>query len=142
MKRVTISIILAAAVSALAACATQAPAGSTGTGAAQTNLAGTSAPPVAQANGAVTSSASATTATAQNAKYEPPSGWRRVMMHGEERYCHKDRETGSRVQSGETCLTKDQLEQMQQGTQDFIQQVQRQGGLLSGQGGTGGAMGH
>jgi ABC-type phosphate transport system substrate-binding protein len=130
MKRLTSFVILTAA-SALVGCASQAPATPSGTGVSPAKVAATS-----PATGAGQTSVAATaSATADNGKFTVPVGWRRVEVNGQERFCRKYIETGSRVAQSETCLTKNQLENLQSGSQQFIQQIQRQGGEMTGQGG-------
>jgi hypothetical protein len=157
MKRLTSFVILTAA-SALVGCASQAPATPSGTGVSpakvaatspatgtgQTSVAATSPATGAQTSVAATSPATGAgqtsvaataSATADNGKFTVPVGWRRVEVNGQERFCRKYIETGSRVAQSETCLTKNQLENLQSGSQQFIQQIQRQGGEMTGQGG-------
>jgi hypothetical protein len=137
MQRVTSSLILAAAA-ALVGCASQAPATSAGAGTAVAppgaNAAATSAATGASPATAATATATAS-ATPQQDKFVVPAGWRRVVKDGDERFCQTQVVTGSRLQKEETCLTKHQLEEMQDSSQQFINNVQRQGGQLSGQSG-------
>lgn len=125
MKWVTNLIILAGA-SALAACASQAPA-----------------PSSAAAASPVTAAAT-TSAVAQTGKFKIPYGYKRVTMNGEDRYCRYDAVTGSRTEKVEVCLTLAELENQQNNTQQFMDQIQRTGGILpngAGTPGSGGAMG-
>ncbi len=148
MRRVTSFLILTAA-SALLGCASQAPATSTATDSGQVKAAVTSnGAAAAQPNAAATSNGTATaqahaapTSTAADSgqtsgqikqsvqvtstPFEVP-GWRRVVRDGHELYCQTSSFTGSRVNAQETCLTKPQLEQMQQHSEQAVDQLERE----------------
>lgn len=88
MGRLTGLLILTAATM-LAACASQAPATSTGAGGEQRAV---------------------PTASAATSAHPVPSGYQREVVDGEERFCRNDNDTGSRVQRTKVCLTWDELQ--------------------------------
>lgn len=118
MRRVTSFVILTAA-SALVGCASQAPATSSGPATGQAAAATSGGTASAQGSSATAS------ATGQNDKFVVPAGWRRVVRDGNELYCGKQDTAGSRVQAREVCLTKDQLQQMQTASQQYLDNVER-----------------
>lgn len=114
MKRVT-SFVILTGVSALAACASQAPAPATSTETAAVHERVPAATPTAQ----------------QMEKIAASNGYRRVMVRGEERFCRSEPVTGSRVQKVEVCLTLAQLQARQADARELMQQVGRWGALSS-----------
>ncbi|HTV53114.1 MAG TPA: hypothetical protein VME21_18110 [Steroidobacteraceae bacterium] len=77
--------------------------------------------------GAQTPARSSSSSSSSSAKFETPDGYKRVVMNGTERFCRTESTTGSRVQNRRVCLTRQQLEDRQNNSQDFIQGVQRNG---------------
>ena len=136
MRQVTGFVILMGA-SAFIACAAQTPSTSTpppapaaSTSAAQAPAASTSS----TASASTTTTASATsTGTAPPAKI--PSGYRKKTVNGTDLYCRTDPVPNSRAQRVETCLTLEQLDARNRASADYIEQVQRTGGLTTGTGG-------
>jgi hypothetical protein len=123
MNQFTRFVVLAG-VSALVGCASEGPATSTGTGASPSAPAASSAASTAQ------SAPAAASAEASKDK-DTPRGYRHVVMNGEDRYCRKEVATGTRAQTSEICLTKDQLEAEKEGSRDLINGVQRNQGTAS-----------
>jgi hypothetical protein len=72
-------------------------------------------------------SSSSSSSSSASSKFEVPEGYKRVVMNGEERFCRNEATTGSRVQNRQVCLTRQQLLDRQNNSQDFIQGVQRNG---------------
>lgn len=97
MRGVTRFLILAGALM-LAACASQAPGPSTTTGGSQ-------------------HAAAAGSATASG--HVIPSGYRREVVNGEERFCRDDLDTGSRVQRTKVCLTWEELQAQERANIQF-----------------------
>jgi hypothetical protein len=108
MREVKYCFILAG-TAMLVACATQAPAPTT-----------TAAVPVTASLPAPTE------------KITVPSGYEKVMVNGEERYCHTDLDTGSRVAHTTICLTAAQVKAVQDNSQNYMNQAQGRGGLIIG----------
>jgi hypothetical protein len=145
MRQVTGFVILMGA-SAFLACAAQTPATTSAPAPAQTP-ATTSAAAPAQAPAASPAStdgsqsakatATATAATASTApqKIAIPAGYRHKTANGQDLYCRTDPVPNSRAQRVETCLTQDQLDARNRSSTDYMEQVQRQGGLVTGTGG-------
>ena len=106
MRPITRMVIFMGAL-ALAACASQGPATSTGAGASQ------------QGSPATASAATNTGST--------PAGYRRKVVDGQELFCRNDTDTGSRVSRTEVCLTKQQLQDQQQANQQQLQNLQGEG---------------
>jgi hypothetical protein len=106
-------ILTGAAV--LVACATQAPAPSTGN--------------AANGNAPVSTAPVLTTNTSgSSAPMKVPFGYERVVQSdGTEVYCRNDLDTSSRVARTRVCLTAAQLQAQQQNSQDFINGVQAHG---------------
>ncbi len=92
--------LVAAAVSALAACATPAP---------QT---------------AVPTSTGETGATGVEQASKSSPDYRRVTRNGQELYCRRQKVTASLTRVVETCLTAAQLEAQRTGAQDYVNKVQ------------------
>jgi hypothetical protein len=124
MKLLTRFVVLAG-ISGLAACASEGPATSTGTGAGQSAPATSSAANTSQSAPA---SAAAASAPAQKDKFVTPSGYKHVQVNGEDRYCRKEVATGTRAQTTEICLTQDQLAAEKDESRDLIQGVQHNQG--------------
>jgi hypothetical protein len=116
MKRITSLVVLMGAT-ALTACASQGPATSPGTGTGHASVAAT-APAAGAAPAAATKITDST---------KIPSGYRRVVMNGQERFCRREPVTGSRAQVPEVCLTKAQLDAESDGSQDFMHRMQQGG---------------
>jgi hypothetical protein len=108
MRKVKYGFILAG-TAMLVACATQAPAPTT--------------------IPAVPVTASLPTPTE---RITVPSGYEKVMVNGEERYCHTDLDTGSRVARTTICLTAAQVKAVQDNSQNYMNQAQGRGGLIIG----------
>jgi hypothetical protein len=121
MKLLTRFVVLAG-ISGLAACATEGPATSTGTGAGQSAPATSSAASTSQSAPASAAAASAP------AKFVTPSGYKHVQVNGEDRYCRKEVATGTRAQTTEICLTQDQLSAEKDSSRDLIEGVQHNQG--------------
>jgi hypothetical protein len=96
-KALTGRLLVAAAVSALAACAAPAPQ--------------TDAP-----------AASGVTAVGQASKSS--ADYRRVTRNGQEYYCKRQKVTASLTRVVETCLTAAQLEAQRNDAQDYVNKVQ------------------
>lgn len=118
MKRVT-SLVLLAGAAALVACASQAPAPPPPGAAPGTAL-------VASPGGAAVAASDAS----QNTNFKIPSDYKHVVVNGEDRYCHYEDVTGSRVQKNYVCLTLAELEARQENAQQLMNQVDRTGGVL------------
>ena len=127
MKSVT-GLVLLMGCGALAGCASQAP------------TAPAAAAPGASANSTDQGTASATASTDQK---PIPYGYTRTVVNGIEKFCRVDTYTGSRTEKSKVCLTRLQLDEMQNTSTNFIQDVQRRGGTSSQNTtpGQGGAMG-
>ena len=52
-------------------------------------------------------------------------GRRKVVRDGVEYYCKREKTTGSRLQSKESCLTMAQLEQQREASRDFLEDNNR-----------------
>jgi hypothetical protein len=105
------------------------------TACASTNPA-SSGPPsadTAQVNLAIVSHAAATSDASLTPGLKPGNGYRKVTKNGEEYYCRKVLETGSRTKSQVTCLTRDELTALSQNGQDLLNGIRSVPG--SGQGG-------
>jgi hypothetical protein len=102
-------------------------------------LVGCAAQPATQAPQA-TAPGAATAAVAQDSPVGI-GGYRRVMKDGVEYYCRAPVVTGSRMQRAETCMTKEQLEEMAEESEDFVRSlqgpVQAQGPVLDSPAGIG-----
>ncbi len=103
MKHITRILILAGSL-AIAACASQAPATSAGTGASG------QAPPSASSH-----------------SKGAPSGYYRKVIDGQEVFCQNGPDLGSRVQRSEKCLTREQLDDEQRNSHNVMQDIQRSG---------------
>ena len=144
MRQVTGFVVLMGA-SAFMACAAQTPASSTptttSTPAAQAPASTSAAKPAGTPSTSTASSTASTTASTTAADAAPkkpfkkPWGWEVKVVNGQDIYCHKEPVPNSRVQKQETCLTQEQLEARSDSSRDYMEQVQRTGGLVSGQGG-------
>ena len=110
MKQVTRFVSLAVA-SALVACASQAPVSSTAGVASHGTVPATVSDAPKQDKSAI------------------PYGYRRVMVNGQERFCKSDTFTGSRAKKEEICLSRAQMDSLQDSSRDFIQGVQRAGAV-------------
>ena len=128
MRQANRFMILAGAT-VLGGCATEAPAPAPAA----------ARPPVAAA--VVAHPNTVTVAPDTNLKL--PEGYFKVTVNGEDRYCTNDLQTGSRLARNKTCLTPAQLEAIQNGSQDFMNQVQNHMGIgAAPTGGSAGAGGH
>lgn len=59
-------------------------------------------------------------------------GYQKKVVNGEEMYCKNDLVLGSRVEhEGETCVTADQLQEMQDNSQKFIDVMQGHGTMAT-----------
>jgi hypothetical protein len=106
---------------ALAACATQAPASSTGADLGHDTAA------------AAPRSAAMPPQAAVPLKREVLApGYREVVVNGQLLYCRSDLASGSRAEKNVVCLTKAQLLAEQARAQQFIQDVQRSGAIVGG----------
>jgi hypothetical protein len=159
MKRVVMSLVILMSASAFvaspaqtppaqsAATPSQAPAVESAATpsqapAAQSAAAPSQAPPTSTAAGASSQNAATTASAApQKAETEIPKGYKRKMLNGEERFCRSDSVTGSRTQRTEVCLTRAQIDERNRNSQDYLEQVQRSGGIVTGQGASMGAAG-
>ncbi|HEV2702120.1 MAG TPA: hypothetical protein VGV09_10850 [Steroidobacteraceae bacterium] len=84
-----------------------------------------------------------TAAAAPTEKLKVPEGYFKVTVNGQDRYCTNDLQTGSRLSRTKTCLTQAQLEAMQNGSQDFMNQIQNHMGIgAAPTGGSAGVGGH
>jgi invasion protein IalB len=97
-------ILILTGALALAACASQGPA--------------TSAGASADRQGSSTTSSGSKGA---------PSGYYRKVIDGQEVFCQRDPDLGSRVQRSEKCLTRDQLDEEQRNSHNVMQDIQRSG---------------
>jgi len=72
-----------------------------------------------------------------------PYGYTRAVVNGVEKFCRVDTYTGSRTQKSHVCLTRLQLDEMQNTSTGFIEDVQRRSGTstMNTTPGGGGAMG-
>ena len=127
-------------VSAFMVCAAQTPAtSSTPAPASQAPATTTAAATPAQTKTpAAATSTSASTAASDSAPKKPfkkPWGYEQKTVNGQDVYCKKDPVPGSRTERHEVCLTQQELEARSDSSRDYMQQVQRTGGLVSGQGG-------
>ena len=95
--------------------------------AAMTLVACTTPPAASTPNPAPAVAATARAATDQ---VSIPSGYRKVMVNGEERYCRSDFDTGSRVQRTTLCFTAQQLKAAQQNSENFMNDAQGRFGLI------------
>jgi hypothetical protein len=59
-----------------------------------------------------------------------PEGYVKANVNGEVRYCRNDMNTGSRVQRTQVCLTELQLKEVQENSQNFLNDVQGRYGLI------------
>jgi len=114
MPRVrTVWLVLAGAI-ALAACASNPPASSTGAPSAN----GAAASPAASAaENSVSSNAPKTDLD------KVPYGYRLVVRNGTEYYCRYEPVAGSRTLRDEICLTKEQMAQGDKSVDDLMRQV-------------------
>jgi hypothetical protein len=114
MRQVNRFFILASAA-ALVACATQAPAPAPVTAAAPDNHSLALVKPMAEAHPGLKT-----------------AGYQRKVVDGEDMFCKNDLVTGSRVQhEGEKCYTAEQLQQIQEATQQYIDAVQGHGTMAT-----------
>jgi hypothetical protein len=114
MKDVRLALFCAAAV--LVACASQAPV-------APSAPPGAAAPAAPGAAAAVAGS----TAVAQSAVVYH-KGYKRVLIHGEVRFCETDSTTGSRLTPNhQQCLTEDQVEMRERAAQQSAPAAQTGG---------------
>ncbi len=93
---------------AIAACATTSPA---------VKPAASNAPEKVVATQPATVAAAAKTTTEQD---QVPSGFKRVVRGGEERFCQTRSPTGSRARNVELCYTRDEIKKMEESNQDFM----------------------
>ena len=97
------------------------------TPASQTSASASSA--ASQSSSASQSSASATASASAPKKTPIPSGYRRVVTNGEEKFCRTDPVPGSRAERVEVCRTAEQLKADAERSQDYLQRVQSTGGI-------------
>jgi hypothetical protein len=84
-----------------------------------------------------------TVVVSKNENLKLPEGYFKVTVNGEDKYCSNDLQTGSRLARTKTCLTPAQLEAIQNGSQDFMNQVQNHMGIgAAPTGGSAGVGGH
>lgn len=103
------TLLILTCAAALVACASQAPT--------------VASPPVSHVEALTSDSAKV------QDKFNVPYGYRRVVASdGQERFCRTDVHTGSLAQKTTVCLTRHQLQALQDNSQTFIQNVQRAGG--------------
>jgi hypothetical protein len=81
---------------------------------------GPPSPDTAQTNLAIISHAAATSDASLTPGLKPGNGYRKLTKNGEEYYCRKVLETGSRTKSQVTCLTRDELTALSQNGQDLL----------------------
>ncbi len=113
--------LILAAVAALVACATPAPA------------------PVPVATHPV----AGTPAAASPATFHAPFGYEKVLLSdGTVRYCRNDLDTDSRVKRTRVCMTQAQLTASQDNSQNFMDDVQRHGVGATSTGTPANGMGH
>jgi hypothetical protein len=159
--RIATHFVLPVCAAALVGCASQPPAGV----ASQTAAAPVAVAPAAAASPAAGQTAAAPqtgasvkaaaqtasqTGTTQKASGQANAmavveiqGYRRTVIDGQERFCKTETETGSRVKRQEQCYTQAQLDQKEQGADDYIHQLQKNSGTaLHPNAGGYGAMGH
>jgi len=121
-KHVAISMVASAL---LVACASQSPAPSSSAA-----LTSATAPTAVAVSPQKSATAASATAQATGAKsLDVPYGFKRVVMNGQERFCEVEDMTGSRTQKFKRCLTRAELQARQDSGENFIQQVQRSGGV-------------
>jgi hypothetical protein len=109
MRQVNSFFILASAAAALVACATQAPAPAT----ANHDLA--LVKPMSVAHPGLKT-----------------AGYQRKVVDGEDMFCKNDLVLGSRVEhEGEKCYTAEQLRQIQEASQQYIDAVQGHGTMAT-----------
>ncbi|MGH8261280.1 MAG: hypothetical protein ACREUG_16490 [Steroidobacteraceae bacterium] len=120
MKPVASALILTIAA-ALAACASRPP----GTAAATATAVGTPQVKNIQLESRVRSSD--VIAITRPQVLHLPFGYYHVVVNGQDRYCHKENYTGTRVQTAEVCLTKAQMEANAKSTQEYMHDVQSYG---------------
>lgn len=127
MKSVT-GLVFLMGCCAFAGCASQAPTAPAATA------------PSASGNDADQATATAAGSTEQK---PIPYGYTRTVVNGVEKFCRVDSYTGSRTEKTRVCLTRLQLDDLQNTSTSFIQDVQRRGGTSSTNTtpGAGGAMG-
>ncbi len=110
---------------ALAACASTGPAsGPPSADTAQANLAAASH---------LAATSDATTPTDPEHFLKAGNGYRKVSKNGEQYYCRKEVDTGSRTRVQVTCLTRDEMTELSQNGQDLLNNIRAVPG--SGQGG-------
>jgi hypothetical protein len=104
MKQVNRFFILVSAAALVAACATEAPA------------------PAPESHQIAVASTDSTHPGLKT------SGYKKKVVEGQEMYCRNDLVTGSRTEhEGEKCYTADQLQEIQDNSQKFIDSVQGHG---------------
>lgn len=111
MRKVKRFVILAGAAT-LVGCATEAPA-----------------PAPAPAPATIPALPVTAAAATPTEKVKLPAGYTKVMVNGEARYCRDDVDTGSRVAHTKVCLTQEQLDASQSGSQDILNQLQNRNGI-------------
>ncbi len=80
--------------------------------------------------GAIALSACATTAptsessAAASLNTQSYFGYRRVVVNGEELFCHNDPYTGSRIQKEMTCYTAAQVEERAENSRNFLDNIE------------------
>jgi hypothetical protein len=118
----TLRFVLLAAATTLVACAAQAPV----TPAPQ--IAKSEPAPAVPAAPAVAAAPAAGSAAVAQSEVVYHKGYKRVMIHGEVRFCETDPTTGSRLTpSHQLCLTEDQVEMRERAAQQSTQQAQTGG---------------
>lgn len=86
------------------------------------------APTAPAAAAASVSSAGQVTAVASTDQKPIPYGYTRAEINGVEKFCRIDTYTGSRTEKQRVCLTRKQLDDLQNQTTGFIEDVQRRAG--------------
>jgi hypothetical protein len=81
---------------------------------------GTSAP----SRSVATPTPAAVTAGNSKTLADVPYGFQLVVQKGEEYYCKRELITGSRTNTRDICLTKAQMEEQRNGTQDYLKRMQ------------------
>jgi hypothetical protein len=110
------NLFVFAAASALAACATNAPV--------DTSV-------KAPASASKPAAAPATTAVAADDK-KAGKGYRQITKNGEEYFCRREAVTGSRTEVVETCLTKAQMDNIANNSQDLVRRMNTVPGSMPG----------
>jgi pyruvate/2-oxoglutarate dehydrogenase complex dihydrolipoamide acyltransferase (E2) component len=137
--------ILVIAAASLAACASTPPAGSSAAAptSARPATAAAAAPAAAPAAAqpAATTAAPAVIASSTppgEVPFVTPRGYRLEKRNGEDYYCQRVTRTGSRAKATETCYTHQQITEMRETGQDFMNRMQTSPGTGQSVDGNGG----